>query len=302
MSLFSKKKTGNEFVLPYGIVLMTAFFLSMIIFSICYGNRAYMNEVMGRDFEKNIIGQTSFMAAGFGLLLTLDYGLTFSIDRKEKERLVDIISITMACLELIFVVVCSIIYIVNWQGYFVKDSNGDNVLTKEGFEFILRIITMIVIYLVMGVNILSRVPKFRNFENLIEGHGSILIYLSIIGLIGLVDHFMMWTVLARESNKYGLVVNFVMMGIDALMIAAPFVLKRFVDEKTKGASYGLIACIVTGVLILIFTLLMVYFYKQEKEHLVYREFYWALFIFTFDNILRIAGITYYGIVYKKLKQ
>lgn len=302
MSLFSKKKTGNEFVLPYGIVLMTALFLSMIIFSICYGNREYMNEVMGRDFEKNIIGQTSFMAAGFGLLLTLDYGLNFSIDRKEKERLVDIISITMASLELVFVVVCSIIYIVNWQGHFVEDSNGDNVLTKEGFEFILRIITMVVIYLVMGVNILSRVPKFRNFENLIEGYGSILIYLTIIGLVGLVDHFMMWTVLARESNKYGLAVNFVSMGIDALMIVAPFVLKRFVDEKTKGASYGLIACIVTGVLILIFTLLMVYFYRQEKEHLVYREFYWALFIFTFDNILRIAAITYYGIVYKKLKQ
>ena len=301
MSLFSKKKQSNAFVLPYGIVLMTAFFLSMIIFSICYGNREYMNEVMGRDFEKNIIGQTSFMAAGFGLLLTLDYGLNFSLDRKEKERLVDIISITMASLEFVFVVVCSIIYIVNWQGHFVKDSNGDNVLTKEGFEFILRIITMVVIYLVMGVNILSRVPKFRNFENLIEGHGSILIYLSIIGLIGLVDHFMMWTVLARESNKYGLVVNFVSMGIDALMIVAPFVLKRFVDEKTKGASYGLIACIITGILMLIFTLLMVYFYKQEKEHLVYREFYWALFIYTFDNILRIAAITYYGIIYKKLK-
>ena len=302
MSLFSKKKQSNAFVLPYGIVLMTAFFLSMIIFSICYGNREYMNEVMGRDFEKNIIGQTSFMAAGFGLLLTLDYGLTFSIDRKEKERLVDIISITMACLELIFVVVCSIIYIVNWQGYFVTDKNGDNVLTKEGFEFILRIITMVVIYLVMGVNILSRVPKFRNFENLIEGHGSILIYLTIIGLVGLVDHFMMWTVLARESNKYGLVVNFVSMGIDALMIAAPFILRMFTDEKSKGASYGLIACIVTGILMLIFTLLMVYFYKQEKEHLVYREFYWALFIFTFDNILRIAAITYYGIVYKQLKK
>ena len=302
MSLFSKKKQSNAFVLPYGIVLMTAFFLSMIIFSICYGNREYMNEVMGRDFEKNIIGQTSFMAAGFGLLLTLDYGLNFSLDRKEKERLVDIISITMASLEFVFVVVCSIIYIVNWQGHFVKDSNGDNVLTKEGFEFILRIITMVVIYLVMGVNILSRVPKFRNFENLIEGHGSILIYLSIIGLIGLVDHFMMWTVLARESNKYGLVVNFVSMGIDALMIAAPFILKRFVDEKTKGASYGLIACIITGILMLIFTLLMVYFYKQEKEHLVYREFYWSLFIYTFDNILRIAAITYYGIVYKKIKQ
>ena len=66
---------------------MTAFFLSMIIFSICYGNKEYMQDVMGREFEKNIIGQTSFMAAGFGLLLTLDYGLTFSIDRKEKERL-----------------------------------------------------------------------------------------------------------------------------------------------------------------------------------------------------------------------
>ncbi|MBR4811741.1 MAG: hypothetical protein IKZ68_01335, partial [Bacilli bacterium] len=149
MSLFSKKKTGSEFVLPYGIVLMTAFFLSMIIFSICYGNKEYMQDVMGREFEKNIIGQTSFMAAGFGLLLTLDYGLTFSIDRKEKERLVDIISITMACLELVFIVVCSIIYIVNWQGYFVKDNKGDPVLIKEGFEFILRIITMIVIYLVM---------------------------------------------------------------------------------------------------------------------------------------------------------
>ncbi len=302
MSLFSKKKTGNEFVLPYGIVLMTAFFLSMIIFSICYGNKEYMSEVMGREFEKNIIGQTSFMAGGFGLLLTLDYGLSFSFDRKEKERLVDIIGITMATLELIFVVVCSIIYIANWQGYYVDDNDGNRVLAKEGFEFILRIITMIVIYLVMGVNILSRFPKFRNFENLIEGRGSILIYLSIIGLIGLVDHFMMWTVLARESNKYGLAVNFVMMGIDALMIAAPFILKRFVDEKTKGASYGLIACIITGILVLIFTLLMVYFYKQEKEHLVYREFYWALFIFTFDNILRIAAITYYGIVYKKLKQ
>ena len=301
MSLFSKKKQSNAFVLPYGIVLATALFLSMIIFSICYGNREYMNAVMGREFEKNIIGQTSFMAGGFGLLLTLDYGLNFSIDRKEKERLVDIISITMASLEFVFVVVCSIIYIVNWQGYFVTDKNGDNILTKEGFEFILRIITMVVIYLVMGVNILSRVPKFRNFENLIEGHGSILIYLSIIGLIGLIDHFMMWTVLARESNKYGLVVNFVSMGIDALMIVAPFVLKRFVDEKTKGASYGLIACIITGILMLIFTLLMVYFYKQEKEHLVYREFYWSLFIYTFDNILRIAAITYYGIVYKKLK-
>ncbi|MBR6866246.1 MAG: hypothetical protein IKM80_03255, partial [Bacilli bacterium] len=67
MSLFSKKKTGNEFVLPYGIVLATAFFLSMIIFSICYGNKEYMEEVMGREFEKNIIGQTSFMAGGFGL-------------------------------------------------------------------------------------------------------------------------------------------------------------------------------------------------------------------------------------------
>ena len=302
MSLFSKKKTGNEFVLPYGIVLMTAFFLSMIIFSICYGNKEYMQDVMGREFEKNIIGQTSFMAAGFGLLLTLDYGLTFSIDRKEKERLVDIISITMACLELIFIVVCSIIYIVNWQGYFVKDSKGDPVLIKEGFEFILRIITMIVIYLVMGVNILSRFPKFRNFENLIEGHASGLIYLTIIGLIGLIDHMMMWTVLARESNPFGLAVNFIAIVVDVLMIAAPFILRMFADERIKGPVFGLVSCIVTGVLMLIFTLLMVYFYTQEKDHLVYREFYWALFIFTFDNILRIAAIAYYGIVYKKLKQ
>ena len=291
MSLFGKKTyQENKYALPYGIVLATAFFLAMIVFSICYGNKEYMADVMGREFEKNIIGQTSFMAGGFALILILDYGLSFSFDRKEKRRLVDIIGLSAASLEWLWVFACSLIYIINWQG------------ERGTFEFTLRIVTMIVIYLVMGVNILSRVPKFRNFENLIEGHGSILIYLSIIGLIGLIDHFMMWTVLARESNKYGLAVNFVTMGIDALMIVAPFVLKRFVDEKTKGASYGLIACIVTGILILIFTLLMVYFYRQEKEHLVYREFYWALFIFTFDNILRIAAITYYGIVYKKLKQ
>ena len=295
MSLFSKKKTGNEFVLPYGIVLATAFFLVMILFSICYGNKEYMEEVMGREFEKNIIGQTSFMAGGFGLLLTLDYGLSFSFDRKEKERLVDIIGITMATLELIFVIVCSIIYLVNWQE--LPDEYG-----KGDFEYTLRIITMVVIYLVMGVNILSRVPKFRNFENLIEGHASGLIYLTIIGLIGLVDHMMMWTVLARESNPFGLAVNFIAMVVDVLMIAAPFILRLFADERIKGPAFGLISCIVTGVLILIFTLLMVYFFKQEKDHLVYREFYWALFIYTFDNILRIAAIAYYGIVYKKLKQ
>ncbi len=295
MSLFNKKKTDNAFVLPYGIVLATAFFLSMIIFSICYGNKEYMEEVMGREFEKNIIGQTSFMAGGFGLLLTLDYGLSFSFDRKEKERLVDIIGITMATLELIFVIVCSIIYLVNWQE--LPDEYG-----KGDFEYTLRIITMVVIYLVMGVNILSRVPKFRNFENLIEGHASGLIYLTIIGLIGLVDHMMMWTVLARESNPFGLAVNFIAMVVDVLMIAAPFILRMFADERIKGPVFGLVSCIVTGVLMLIFTLLMVYFYTQEKDHLVYREFYWALFIFTFDNILRVAAITYYGIVYKKLKQ
>ena len=295
MSLFNKKKTDNAFVLPYGIVLATAFFLVMILFSICYGNKEYMEEVMGREFEKNIIGQTSFMAGGFGLLLTLDYGLSFSFDRKEKERLVDIIGITMATLELIFVIVCSIIYLVNWQE--LPDEYG-----KGDFEYTLRIITMVVIYLVMGVNILSRVPKFRNFENLIEGHASGLIYLTIIGLIGLVDHMMMWTVLARESNPFGLAVNFIAMVVDVLMIAAPFILRLFADERIKGPAFGLISCIVTGILILIFTLLMVYFYKQEKDHLVYREFYWALFIYTFDNILRIAAIAYYGIVYKKLKQ
>ena len=295
MSLFNKKKTDNAFVLPYGIVLATAFFLVMILFSICYGNKEYMEEVMGREFEKNIIGQTSFMAGGFGLLLTLDYGLSFSFDRKEKERLVDIIGITMASLELIFVIVCSIIYLVNWQE--LPDEYG-----KGDFEYTLRIITMVVIYLVMGVNILSRVPKFRNFENLIEGHASGLIYLTIIGLIGLVDHMMMWTVLARESNPFGLAVNFIAMVVDVLMIAAPFILRLFADERIKGPAFGLISCIVTGILILIFTLLMVYFYKQEKDHLVYREFYWALFIYTFDNILRIAAIAYYGIVYKKLKQ
>ena len=45
MSLFSKKTyQENKYALPYGIVLATAFFLAMIIFSICYGNKAYMGD------------------------------------------------------------------------------------------------------------------------------------------------------------------------------------------------------------------------------------------------------------------
>ena len=290
MSLFSKKKTGNEFVLPYGIVLMTAFFLSMIIFSICYGNKEYMADVMGREFEKNIIGQTSFMAGGFALILILDYGLSFSFDRKEKRRLVDIIGLSAASLEWLWVFACSLIYIINWQG------------ERGTFEFALRIVTMIVIYLVLGVNILSRVPKFRDFEELIQGHGQMLIYLTILGLIGLVNHMMMWTVLARNSNTLALAVNFISMFVDALMIAAPFVLNLFADEKIKGPAFGLVASIITLVLMVIFTLVMVVFYKQELEPLVYREFYWAMFVYPFDNVLRIAAIVYYGIIYKKLKQ
>ena len=291
MSLFGKKTyQENKYALPYGIVLATAFFLAMIVFSICYGNKEYMADVMGREFEKNIIGQTSFMAGGFALILILDYGLSFSFDRKEKRRLVDIIGLSAASLEWLWVFACSLIYIINWQG------------ERGTFEFALRIVTMIVIYLVMGVNILSRVPKFRDFEELIQGHGQMLIYLTIIGLIGLVNHMMMWTVLARNSNTLALAVNFISMFVDALMIAAPFVLNLFADEKIKGPAFGLVASIITLVLMVIFTLVMVVFYKQELEPLVYREFYWAMFVYSFDNILRVAAITYYGIIYKKLKQ
>ena len=290
MSLFGKKTyQENKYALPYGIVLATAFFLAMIVFSICYGNKEYMADVMGREFEKNIIGQTSFMAGGFALILILDYGLSFSFDRKEKRRLVDIIGLSAASLELIWVFICSLIYIINWQG------------ERGTFEFALRIVTMIVIYLVMGVNILSRVPKFRDFEELIQGHGQMLIYLTIIGLIGLINHMMMWTVLARNSNTLALAVNFISMFVDALMIAAPFVLNLFADEKIKGPAFGLVASIITLVLMVIFTLVMVVFYKQELEPLVYREFYWAMFVYSFDNVLRIAAIVYYGIIYKKLK-
>ena len=291
MSLFGKKTyQENKYALPYGIVLATAFFLAMIVFSICYGNKEYMADVMGREFEKNIIGQTSFMAGGFALILILDYGLSFSFDRKEKRRLVDIIGLSAASLEWLWVFACSLIYIINWQG------------ERGTFEFTLRIVTMIVIYLVLGVNILSRVPKFRDFEELIQGHGQMLIYLTIIGLIGLINHMMMWTVLARNSNTLALAVNFISMFVDALMIAAPFVLNLFADEKIKGPAFGLVASIITLVLMVIFTLVMVVFYKQELEPLVYREFYWAMFVYSFDNILRVAAITYYGIVYKKLKQ
>ena len=290
MSLFGKKTyQENKYALPYGIVLATAFFLAMIVFSICYGNKEYMADVMGREFEKNIIGQTSFMAGGFALILILDYGLSFSFDRKEKRRLVDIIGLSAASLEWLWVFACSLIYIINWQG------------ERGTFEFALRIVTMIVIYLVMGVNILSRVPKFRDFEELIQGHGQMLIYLTIIGLIGLVNHMMMWTVLARNSNTLALAVNFISMFVDALMIAAPFVLNLFADEKIKGPAFGLVASIITLVLMVIFTLVMVVFYKQELEPLVYREFYWAMFVYSFDNVLRIAAIVYYGIIYKKLK-
>ncbi len=71
MSLFGKKTyQENKYALPYGIVLATAFFLAMIVFSICYGNKEYMADVMGREFEKNIIGQTSFMAGGFALIFS----------------------------------------------------------------------------------------------------------------------------------------------------------------------------------------------------------------------------------------
>ena len=291
MSLFGKKTyQENKYALPYGIVLATAFFLAMIVFSICYGNKEYMADVMGREFEKNIIGQTSFMAGGFALILILDYGLSFSFDRKEKRRLVDIIGLSAASLEWLWVFACSLIYIINWQG------------ERGTFEFALRIVTMIVIYLVLGVNILSRVPKFRDFEELIQGHGQMLIYLTIIGLIGLVNHMMMWTVLARNSNTLALAVNFISMFVDALMIAAPFVLNLFADEKIKGPAFGLVASIITLVLMVIFTLVMVVFYKQELEPLVYREFYWAMFVYSFDNILRVAAIVYYGIIYKKLKQ
>lgn len=291
MSLFSKKAyQENKYALPYGIVLATAFFLAMIVFSICYGNKEYMADVMGREFEKNIIGQTSFMAGGFALILILDYGLSFSFDRKEKRRLVDIIGLSAASLEWIWVFACSLIYIINWQG------------ERGTFEFALRIVTMIIIYLVMGVNILSRVPKFRDFEELIQGHGQMLIYLTILGLIGLVNHMMMWTVLARNNNTYGLVTNFICIGVDVIMIAAPFFLKMFADEKIKGPVFGLVASIITTVLFVIFTLMMVYFYKQKLDPLVYREFYWAMFVYPFDNVLRIAAIAYYGIIYKKLKQ
>ena len=290
MSLFGKKTyQENKYALPYGIVLATAFFLAMIVFSICYGNKEYMADVMGREFEKNIIGQTSFMAGGFALILILDYGLSFSFDRKEKRRLVDIIGLSAASLEWLWVFACSLIYIINWQG------------ERGTFEFALRIVTMIVIYLVMGVNILSRVPKFRDFEELIQGHGQMLIYLTIIGLIGLINHMMMWTVLARNSNTLALAVNFISMFVDALLIAAPFVLNLFADEKIKGPAFGLVASIITLVLMVIFTLVMVVFYKQELEPLVYREFYWAMFVYSFDNVLRIAAIVYYGIIYKKLK-
>ena len=291
MSLFGKKTyQENKYALPYGIVLATAFFLAMIVFSICYGNKEYMADVMGREFEKNIIGQTSFMAGGFALILILDYGLSFSFDRKEKRRLVDIIGLSAASLEWLWVFACSLIYIINWQG------------ERGTYEFTLRIVTMIVIYLVLGVNILSRVPKFRDFEELIQGHGQMLIYLTIIGLIGLVNHMMMWTVLARNSNTLALAVNFISMFVDVLMIAAPFVLNLFADEKIKGPAFGLVASIITLVLMVIFTLVMVVFYKQELEPLVYREFYWAMFVYSFDNILRVAAIVYYGIIYKKLKQ
>lgn len=291
MSLFGKKTyQENKYALPYGIVLATAFFLAMIVFSICYGNKEYMADVMGREFEKNIIGQTSFMAGGFALILILDYGLSFSFDRKEKRQLVDIIGLSAASLEWLWVFACSLIYIINWQG------------ERGTFEFALRIVTMIVIYLVMGVNILSRVPKFRDFEELIQGHAQMLIYLTIIGLIGLVNHMMMWTVLARNNNTLALAVNFISMFVDALMIAAPFVLNLFADEKIKGPAFGLVASIITLVLMVIFTLVMVVFYKQELEPLVYREFYWAMFVYSFDNVLRIAAIVYYGIIYKKLKQ
>ena len=140
MSLFGKKTyQENKYALPYGIVLATAFFLAMIVFSICYGNKEYMADVMGREFEKNIIGQTSFMAGGFALILILDYGLSFSFDRKEKRRLVDIIGLSAASLEWLWVFACSLIYIINWQG------------ERGTFEFALRIVTMIVIYLVPGV-------------------------------------------------------------------------------------------------------------------------------------------------------
>ena len=291
MSLFGKKTyQENKYALPYGIVLATAFFLAMIVFSICYGNKEYMADVMGREFEKNIIGQTSFMAGGFALILILDYGLSFSFDRKEKRRLVDIIGLSAASLEWLWVFACSLIYIINWQG------------ERGTFEFALRIVTMIVIYLVMGVNILSRVPKFRDFEELIQGHGQMLIYLTIIGLIGLINHMMMWTVLARNSNTLALAVNFISMFVDALMIAAPFVLNLFADEKIKGPAFGLVASIITLVLMVIFTLVMVVFYKQELEPLVYREFYWAMFVYSFDNILRVAAIIYYGIIYKQYKK
>ena len=291
MSLFGKKTyQENKYALPYGIVLATAFFLAMIVFSICYGNKEYMADVMGREFEKNIIGQTSFMAGGFALILILDYGLSFSFDRKEKRRLVDIIGLSAASLEWLWVFACSLIYIINWQG------------ERGTFEFALRIVTMIVIYLVMGVNILSRVPKFRDFEELIQGHGQMLIYLTIIGLIGLINHMMMWTVLARNSNTLALAVNFISMFVDALMIAAPFVLNLFADEKIKGPAFGLVASIITLVLMVIFTLVMVVFYKQELEPLVYREFYWAMFVYPFDIVLRIAAIAYYGIIYKQYKK
>ena len=291
MSLFGKKTyQENKYALPYGIVLATAFFLAMIVFSICYGNKEYMADVMGREFEKNIIGQTSFMAGGFALILILDYGLSFSFDRKEKRRLVDIIGLSAASLEWLWVFACSLIYIINWQG------------ERGTFEFALRIVTMIVIYLVMGVNILSRVPKFRDFEELIQGHGQMLIYLTIIGLIGLINHMMMWTVLARNNNTLALAVNFISMFVDALMIAAPFVLNLFADEKIKGPAFGLVASIITLVLMVIFTLVMVVFYKQELEPLVYREFYWAMFVYSFDNILRVAAIIYYGIIYKQYKK
>ncbi len=291
MNLFSKKTyQENKYALPYGIVLATAFFLAMIVFSICYGNKEYMADVMGREFEKNIIGQTSFMAGGFALILILDYGLSFSFDRKEKRRLVDIIGLSAASLEWLWVFVCSLIYIINWQG------------ERGTFEFTLRIVTMIVIYLVMGVNILSRVPKFRDFEELIQGHGQMLIYLTILGLIGLVNHMMMWTVLARNNNTYGLVTNFICIGVDVIMIAAPFFLKMFADEKIKGPVFGLVASIITTVLFVIFTLMMVYFYGQKLDPLVYREFYWAMFVYPFDNVLRIAAIVYYGIIYKQYKK
>lgn len=287
MALFEKKKTtvDQKEVLPFGLILMTGLFLLSIAFSISYGNKDYMKDLMTAvDWEHNILLRTSFLTGGLGLLLILDYGVRYSFNKENKA--VPWIGLGISIAEALFALANVIIYFAAYLD------------PKEGTEWILRIVTATYILLLFVINVVSRVPKVLDFASAIKGDEHITFYLSEIALLGIGGLMMLLTVASKNSMSSSMFLIIFAIALNAIIGISPFFVGKFISEKKQAISYAILVSFVLTVISFAAIFIFHSFFKQLQDNIEYREFYWAAFIFGYNALIWAISGAYYTYNYK----